>query len=225
MTTLWILQRLYTLDASSPDFLRHLYFLLRHDEEEKYLTSLQGPRLARLIDFLDNVHAIPSAFHQFTKPTLQALGTIHTTDDVTRKCLRKLQAICGHNVTLPSSYIVSGEIARVGDDPIAFGVITDLWEGIHRGNRVSIKPLRVPLNDDQVLRKVRVLHSISLSRLRTHMGPVVILRRRNHVETINAPEHCPFHRRYNKPFANPLRVDAKWNSDRVHREKPKCETY
>ena len=67
MLTLWILHHLYSLDISSPDFLRHLYFLIRHDEKEQYLTSLQGPGLARLVDFLDKVHVAPSAFHQFTE--------------------------------------------------------------------------------------------------------------------------------------------------------------
>jgi hypothetical protein len=58
MSTPWILHRLYSLDASSLDFSRHLYCLIRHDEEDRYLTSLQGPQLARLVDFLDEVRAL-----------------------------------------------------------------------------------------------------------------------------------------------------------------------
>jgi len=67
MSTSRILQRLYSLDTSSPDFLRHLYCLIQYDEKEQYLINLLGSELARLVDFLDKVHAISPAFHQFTK--------------------------------------------------------------------------------------------------------------------------------------------------------------
>jgi serine/threonine protein kinase len=69
MSTPWTLQYLYSLDTSSPDFLRHLRSLIDHDEKEQYLTSLQGSELARLVDFLDKVYAVPSAFYRFTKQT------------------------------------------------------------------------------------------------------------------------------------------------------------
>ena len=67
MSTPWILDRLYSLDTSSPEFLRHLFSLIHSDKEEQYLISLKGYRLARLVYFLDKVHATPSAFHRFTK--------------------------------------------------------------------------------------------------------------------------------------------------------------
>jgi hypothetical protein len=59
MSTSQVLQRLYSLDASSPDFLRYLYCLIQTDEEEQYLSSLQGLELVRLVDFLDGV-SVPS---------------------------------------------------------------------------------------------------------------------------------------------------------------------
>ena len=43
------------------------------------------------------------------------------------------------------------------------------------------------------------------------------------MEKIKAPEHRPFHRRHNEPFANCLGVDAERNSGGIHREKPGCE--
>jgi len=164
MSTPWILHRLYSLDSRSL-FLRHLYSLIRHDEEERYLPGLQGPELARLVDSLDEVRDFPSSFCPVTKRALQTLSTTSTNDEVSRQCLRKLRAICGHHATLPSSCIISDEIARVGDSPIALGVITDVWEGTHRGKRVYIKPLKVSLNNDQTLKKVRVRCSMSSSRL------------------------------------------------------------
>lgn len=64
MSTLWTLCYLYSLDTSSPDFLRRLHSLFRYDEEEQYLSNLQGPGLARLLDFLDHVRTHSSAFRQ-----------------------------------------------------------------------------------------------------------------------------------------------------------------
>lgn len=61
MSTSQILQHLYSLDTSSPDFLRHLHCLIRNDEEEDYLSSLQGSELVRLVNFLDTVCPLPSA--------------------------------------------------------------------------------------------------------------------------------------------------------------------
>jgi len=58
MSTPFILRRLYTLDPSSLNFLRHLYCLIQHDEEDRYLSSLQGPELTRLVDFLDQVRPL-----------------------------------------------------------------------------------------------------------------------------------------------------------------------
>ena len=53
----------------------------------------------------------------------------------------------------------------MGDGPIALGPIADVWEGDHRGKRVSIKSLRVSLDDDETLKKVRVLRDTSSLRL------------------------------------------------------------
>ena len=98
------------------------------------------------------------------KWTPQALNAISVNDDISRQCLHRLQAICGHHATLPLSYIVSGEVTRVGDGPIALGAIADTWEGTYRGKKVSIKSLKVLLNDDQTLKEVRVQYGVSLSR-------------------------------------------------------------
>ena len=159
------LQNLYSLNTASPDFSDQLYHLIRNDEREKYLTSLRGPELARLVNFLDEVRGIPLVFHQFTKQTPQALNVVLPTDDVARICLRKLQAICSRHAILPSSYVASDEIARVGDGPIAFGSIADLWEGTYRDNKVSIKCLKASLINDKSFKKVRVLCGTFVSRL------------------------------------------------------------
>ena len=163
MSTLWILHRLYSLDISSPDFLRNLYSLFRYDEQERYLENLQGSKLARLVDFLDEVRTPPFAFHQFMKHTPQAVGVISAKHDISRRYLHKLQVICSHHSIMPSSYILSGEIARVGGAPIAVGPIADVWEGTYLTKEVSIKRFKIPLGDNQTF-KARVGHHTSLLR-------------------------------------------------------------
>ena len=155
MSTPWMLHRLYSLDASSPDFLRHLYSLFRHDEEERYLLNLQRSELARLVDFLDGVRTLPSAFHQLMKQTPQTLSVISAKRDISRQCLHKLQEICDHRSILPSSYIVPGQVVRVGRGPIAVNATADIWEGTYRSKKVSIKCVKIPPNGDHTTKKVR----------------------------------------------------------------------
>lgn len=155
MSTHWILHCLYSLDHSSPDFSRRLRSLIWHDEREQFLISLQGPQLARLVDFLDQVRVFPSVFCLATNRIPQTLSTISADDDLSRQCLHKLQAICSHHAIPPSTCIVSGQLARIGSGPIALGAIADVWEGTYHGKKVSIACLRTPLNDDRTLKKVR----------------------------------------------------------------------
>ena len=156
MSVIWNLHCLYSLGPSSPDFLRRLHALIHYDEEERYLSRLQGPELTRLLDFLDRVSALLPSFLLATKQHTQTLDAIPSNDDVSVRCLHKLQAICDHHATLPSSSSASGEIVRVGDNPIVLSGISDVWEGTYRNKRVSIEHLKIPLNDDQVCKKVRV---------------------------------------------------------------------
>ena len=154
MSTSRVLQHLYLLDASSPDLLRYLYYLIQHDDEEAYLSTLQGSELTRLVDFLDGVRPSPSVSFQPTNQSLQVLDVTPITDDVSRRCLHKLQAICGHHKILPSLYNVSGDLTRVDSDPVASGGFSDVWEGIHDAKKVCIKRLRITQQSRQVTEKV-----------------------------------------------------------------------
>ena len=58
MSAIWNLHCLYSLDPSSPGFLRRLYSLFRYDDDERYLSGLQGSELTRLLDFLDRVRTL-----------------------------------------------------------------------------------------------------------------------------------------------------------------------
>ena len=105
----------------------------------------------------------PSGLLSTTERTPQTLNAIPANRDISRKCLHKLQEICGHRSTLPSSYIVPGQIVIVGSGPIATDAIADVWEGIYLSKRVSIKCLKIPPDDGQTLKKVRVRYCTSLS--------------------------------------------------------------
>ena len=156
MSTSQVLQHLYSLGTSSPDFLRCLYCLIRKDEEEQYLSNLQGSQLTQLVDFLDEVRPSPLAFVQLTKRTVQILDVGPIADDVLRRCLHKLRTICSRRAILPSSYTISGDLARVGDHPVAFGGFSDVWKGTHNDTNVCIKHLRVSEQIRETLEKVSI---------------------------------------------------------------------
>jgi len=157
MSTSQVLQQLYSLDISSPNLSRHLYCLIQRDDEDQYLSSLRGSELDRLVDFLDEVRTLPAALPLVTEQIPQALDAIRATDDVFRQCLHKLQAICGRNMTIPSSHNLSGDLARVGNYPISTdGGTSDVWEGTHGGKKVCIKCPRIYTEDLQRITQVRL---------------------------------------------------------------------
>ena len=233
MSAVWNLHCLYSLDPSSPGFLRRLYSLFHYDEEELYLSSLQGSELTRLLDFLDRVCTLFSAFRPATKRALQTLGAIPSNDDIYLQCLHKLQVICGHHAALPPSYFASGEITRVGDHPTVLGGVSDVWEGTCRNKRVSIEHLKISLNDDQARKKVRVRHGKRSVRvyLRTPIRAAVVHQTGSYVEKASTPKYRPFRRDHDESVADNLEMDAERNPDGFHqgksRRKPDqpCESF
>ena len=71
-----ILQHLYSLNTSSPDFLRYLHALIQYDEEERYLTNLKDFELIRLLGFLGGVRAVLSTLASletyFYRPSMRS---------------------------------------------------------------------------------------------------------------------------------------------------------
>ena len=154
MATSGVLQHLYSLGTSSHDLLRYLHCLIQSDDQEQYLTSLRGSELTRLVDFLDRVRLSPPVSFYLTDEILQALDVTPITDDVSRRCLHKLQAICGHHRILPHSYNVYGDLTTVNSYPVAHGGFSDVWEGTNDGKRVCIKLLKLTQQTCQVVEKV-----------------------------------------------------------------------
>ncbi|KAF9648576.1 kinase-like protein [Thelephora ganbajun] len=71
-------------------------------------------------------------------------------------------------MTLPSSYnvLLSGDLARVGDHPVANGGFADVWEGTHGGRRVCIKHLRISMKNRQTVTKSFFREAVIWKRLR-----------------------------------------------------------
>ena len=191
MATASILQRLYSLNISSPDFsldtspdfLRDLHDLIQSDREDSYLSGLQESDLIPLVDFLDTVRIPPSASLQLTEQAPQALAIIPTTDDVSRLCLHKLQAICGHRRVLPSSYFISGDPVNRGEFAIASSELSVVWKGaLSDGNEVCIKYPNITVMNRQTMEKVNSLYGTSFPPLLNdtcwHIG---VLRGSSHV--------------------------------------------
>ena len=224
MSTSQILQHLYLLDTSSPDFLRYLYCLIQTDEEDQYLASLQGLELTRLVDFLDEVRSAPLALVQLTRQTAQILDVGPIADDILRRCLHKLRTICSHHATLPSSYTISGDLARVGDHPIAFGGFSDVWKGTHNDTDVCIKQLRVSEQIRETLEKVSIYYRLIFP---VHWKPptvTAVLQGGDHVEKVETSKCCRLHWRCAKSLAICLGVDAEWNLDGLCQRKSRCKS-
>ena len=59
---------------------------------------------------------------------------------------------------------------------------------------------------------------------RTPVDATVMVQRGPYVEKVKTPEHRPFHRCYDRSFADHLGVDVKRNSDGIRREKSRRES-
>ena len=167
MGTSQILQHLYSLGTSSPHLSRYLDHLIKSDGEDHYLLNLEGSDLIRLVDFLDKVRVPPSASVQLTEQASQALTIVPVTDDVSRLCLHKLQAICSHRGILPSSHIIVGGLTKLGDYAVASGACGEVWEGVYNNTKVCIKCPKINTRDRQDIEKVNDLYGAAIPRLLT----------------------------------------------------------
>jgi hypothetical protein len=53
--------------------------------------------------------------------------------------------ICGAIKQLPTSVVLSGDLAKPDDTPVASGGMMDVWRGEHEGVQVAIKSFRPSL--------------------------------------------------------------------------------
>lgn len=139
-------------------------------------------------------------------------------DDVFRRCLHKLRTICSNHSILPSSYTISGDLARVGDYPVAIGGFSEVWKGTYNGRKVCIKLPRIFEKDREDLEKVSVWNCLSflVHRKMLIVACVDVLQGSDHVEKVGTSKRCCFHRSYASSPAICLGMDAEWDLNRVY---------
>ena len=152
------LAQLKTIDVRSREFTETLAKMLSSQESVNTVMSLQGNDAQDLVDFLDQV----SSWWRMTGsscliPSSQALDIPDMDLDLRKKTFRVLWKVCGSQIILPRSSILSNNVAREGDIAFACGGFADIWEGRHNGGRVCIKAFRVFAAED--LRKVKQVYT------------------------------------------------------------------
>ena len=148
------------------------------------------------------------------------------TEDVSRRCLHKLQAICSHSGILPSSHIISGGLVKVGDYPVASTNLSDVWEGTHGSTRVCIKYPRITIRDRQDIEKVKNRYSHTVSYLLKYTCRCIgVLQGSGRMEKVEASEYRSVYRRHTRSFAICVRVDAEWRLNGVPQQKPRRKSH
>jgi len=210
MSTPWILHRLYTLDTSSLDFSRSLYSLIRHDEKEQYLISLQGPELTRLVDLLDKVRTVSPSFqissvHELLyRPSVPSLQPKMSHESVYTSC--KQSAVTTRPYHPRTSHLVKSPEWVMAQSLL---VAPPMYGKVLMTPKESLSSVGELLRT--ATRPPRSVHGSAFLYHVHSMTPVVtavILQERHHVEKVKAPKHCPLRRRYGRSPASCLEVDA-----------------
>ena len=80
------------------------------------------------------------------------------------KIFKKFRQLCGRAGLLPASHVIPESFIQTTEHPVASGSFGDVWEGIHNGNRVALKALRVYKPDDvKKVAKVSLLGLVILA--------------------------------------------------------------
>lgn len=78
--------------------------------------------------------------------------------DLEKKMFGILRKVCGSQIILPRSFILSDNITKEGDVPFARRGFADIWEGRYNGNIVCIKAPRVSTAED--LFKIKQVYTL-----------------------------------------------------------------
>ena len=66
-----------------------------------------------------------------------------------------LRKMCREHKSLPSSYVIAGELKKIGEPPSGSGGYANVWCGMYRGSKVAIKVLHVSAVDPASVERVR----------------------------------------------------------------------
>ena len=65
-----------------------------------------------------------------------------------------LRKMCREHKSLPSSYVITGELKKTGELPSGGGGYASVWCGVYRGSKVAIKVLHVTTVDPSSVERV-----------------------------------------------------------------------
>ena len=69
-----------------------------------------------------------------------------------------LREVCGSQIILPRSFILSDNVTKEGDVPFDRQGFADVWKGHYNGNRVCIRVFRVSTAED--LSKIKQVYTL-----------------------------------------------------------------
>ena len=130
-----------SINIRSKEFPNLLTEMLASIEGVNTAMSLQGDDALTLVDILDQV----SRLIRLVAPHLnspQAFEAQNMTLDLRKRSDRILRRVCGLQMILPRSCLISDGISKEGDVAFASGGFADVWKGRYNGNPVCVKAFR-----------------------------------------------------------------------------------
>ena len=146
-TSLPAMQRLRSLDRSSPGFHDQVCSVFYEEEYQKCVPDLQGDDSAWLVEYLNEVRRRIILPRPAPLRLAQVLDGLNPSSPAFRKCLRELRRICGARGILPTSYTLSSHLLAMGPEPFASGGYGDVYDGTLDGSRVCVKRIRMYSRD------------------------------------------------------------------------------
>ena len=133
-----------SINVRSREFPDLLTKMLASQEGVNTAMSLQGDDALTLVNILDQVsRPIRLGAPHLNSP--QAFEAQNMSLDLRKRSVRILRRVCGLQMILPRSCIISDDISK-GDIAFAFvfafGGFVDAWKGRHNGNHVCVKAFR-----------------------------------------------------------------------------------
>jgi hypothetical protein len=151
------LTQLKSINVRSTEFPNTLAKMLASQEGMDIAMSLQGADALTLVDVLDQVsRPAKIGTSHFITPAqaFEASGLLPV--GLQRKSIHILRTVCGLQIILPHSCILSDDTSKEGDIAFASGRFADSWKGRHNGKPVRLKAFRVYMAENpSKLKQVR----------------------------------------------------------------------
>ena len=135
------IQRLRSLDRSSPRFPGQITKLLQGKKYKDWVDNIHDGDSSQLVEHIDDVCPRVSCASWFLK-LLQVLNTLSPDTSASRTCLHELGVVCGSWKIVPQSHILPTSLLNVNERPIATRGPCDVHEAFLKGSKVWVKKQR-----------------------------------------------------------------------------------